>query len=234
MNKYPFPTWNSDSQVKNKKSKNKSNSISTVIPATSSSQPSSVIKYKIIFISGISGVGKTVLGKRLEETLENAILIDQDMFFIKKKPIIRLSSGEPVINYDSIDSIDWEKLNYHIEINLQEHNIILVGFALWKDKIKFTPDFHFLLVRDILVDGKHNIETLKKFCYEDRQLSKRFRGKDNELLMITELVIPFYFTTLSKLHPSIIINTYENNSEGRIPLNILVGYVLKRLPEELY
>jgi len=191
----------------------------------------------LIFISGISGSGKTTVGKRLEALIENVILIDQDNFFTRSKPFVKLSSGEPVINYDSELSIRWNDLNDAIRINLESHNVIVTGFALRKNRIAFIPHYHFLLIRDILVNGKHNTKTLEKFCYEDRQLSKRFNGKESEKLIVPELLVPFYFETLTLLPGKvIIINTMVNNRQTyeRMDISSLIGYILKQLPNEIY
>lgn len=189
----------------------------------------------LIFISGISGSGKTTLGKRLADLMENTILMDQDSFFDRNKPIVRLSNGEPVVNYDDEKSINWDKLNDVLENNLKFYNVVLVGFALCQQKIKIRPNLHFLLIRDILINGQHNVDNLFKFCYEDRQQSKKIRNLENEKLMIKEFVIPFYFKTLKELGPVIMINcmTQENGNYSRIPLHNLIGFLLKHIPDYL-
>jgi gluconate kinase len=229
----PFPS-NTYNPFSNNSSVSKHNSSSFTSNITS---PTQTKKFTLIYISGLSGSGKTTLGRRLKELIDNALLIDQDSYFSRKKSIVTLSSGEPVVNFDSEDSIRWDDFNDSIEMNLKSQNVIVTGYQLRKHKMRLTPDFHFLLIRDILVDGKHNIETLTKFCYEDRQQSKRFAGKESEKFIVPELVIPFYFQTLQCLPDNTItINTmvYNGHSYERMNINTIISYILKKLPDTLY
>jgi len=190
----------------------------------------------LIFISGISGSSKTTIGKKLvEDHLENRIFIDQDLFFSRNKPITKLSTGETVVVYDDEQAVAWEKLNYALESNLQSHNVVLVGFALWQDKIHIKPNLHFLLIRDHLVNGQHNMETLPNIVYSARQNSSRFTGKKNEMLMVREVVIPFYFKTLAKLGPVIKIEVMvqENGQYQTKPVHVVVGECMKHIQEYL-
>ena len=177
-------------------------------------------KGEIYFISGISGAGKTTIGKKLAEMF-NCVFMDQDLYYRIYKPTTVLSSGERVINYDNEGIMDWDKMNLAIESQLEYSNVVLVGYALWKEKLKFSPKVHFLLIRDILNENnQHNLENLVKFCYEDRQKSSRFRGKDNEMMMVKELVVPFYFKTLSKIGPAVVINTMYSDGENNYRLSV--------------
>ena len=61
----------------------------------------------VVFISGVSGVGKSYVGKRIAERLRDkgiiARHIDQDSFYLNKKPAITLSNKNTTFNWDSED-----------------------------------------------------------------------------------------------------------------------------------
>jgi len=194
-------------------------------------------KGTLIYISGISGSGKTTVAQKLDLIIDNSIVIDQDSYFARNKPLVKLSSGETVINYDSEEAIRWDHFNEAIAINLQSYNVIVTGFALRSHKMRLTPNVHFLLINDVLVEGKHNIDSLIKTCYTERQNNKRFYGMESEKFVVPELVVPFYFQTLSCLSGSVtIVNTIvqKGNNIERLSIDILIGFLLTKLPKHIY
>lgn len=146
-------------------------------------------KQIIIAISGISGAGKTTIGKVLAYKM-NGIFIDQDWFFKKQKPIVTLSSGVKVLNYDSDESLDIIKFNDFIINKLHLNKpIIISGFAL-KDSFfhKMKPSLHF------------HIKIPKELSLETRLKVKKFsqERKNKETLVFNEYVYPYYEETLKK------------------------------------
>lgn len=77
-----------------------------------------------IAISGLSGAGKTSCGKLLAEKL-GFTFIDLDWYFLEQKPIVTLSNGVKVKNYDCYEALDLEKIHA-----MDTYNVILVGFVL--------------------------------------------------------------------------------------------------------
>lgn len=146
-----------------------------------------------IFISGISGTGKTTLGKALVQRLSRKtkttkikwIFKDQDDFFRIVKPKVQLSDGSVKSNWDCKEALDLAKLNKWIKENI-EKNVVFVGFALKNDWIKISPDIHFHLV---FPDSK-----TKEYCIQSRKLSKNYTEDqiNRDKLMVNEVVFPFY------------------------------------------
>lgn len=178
----------------------------------------------IIAISGLSGTGKTTLGKKLveyfnsclkfyqssrkypEDDYQKWIFIDQDSFYKKDKPLIRLKSGKQVKNWDSLEAIDFQLFNDTvISYLLQGKNIIVVGFALWKEYLHFDINYHILLSFGDIRKMKEENEIR---CFYYRQQSKKI-DPQKEIEMIQELVIPFYVETLQHLSIDQVIDTFH-------------------------
>jgi hypothetical protein len=169
----------------------------------------------LICLSGISGVGKTTIGKIVTSKIPRTIFVDQDSYFIQKKPVIKLSNGEIVSNYDCLEAIDWEKLNKDLHSLMKEKwNVLLVGFALWEEKLEMKPNFHFLL-SDFDLDSL-NSSKLEERCIQSRSLSKNFKNKERDQLMVREVLVPFYLLSLKKLGDFIVIRTSFLNDDGKL------------------
>ena len=80
---------------------------------------------RIIAISGISGVGKSTISSILMKYLpSNTILIRQDDYYLQDKPKYTLSNGVVVKNWDTIDAIDWTRLNSDLLSLRYKENIV--------------------------------------------------------------------------------------------------------------
>lgn len=159
---------------------------------------------KTIFISGISGSGKTTLGKEIAQLLHGKF-IDQDWFFTKHKPMIKLSNGKVVKNWDTEKALDMRRFNETLR-NAQKTNkyVVVSGFAL----------------RDELID-KENKPDLHIHIKIPEQLSLQTRLKlkpGNEVdqtLMFNEVLLPFYHETLKRSKINYFINGTINGSVRR-------------------
>lgn len=151
----------------------------------------------IIAISGISGAGKSTIGKLLADRI-NAVFIDQDWFFKSDIENVILSNGSSVKNYDSDQSIDIEKFNTAIsEHKKNNHTIIISGFAL-RDYFfceENKPNVHFHII----------IPTLLSFT--SRLTTKPFseKRKIDEAFLFYEYVYPYYEETITKSNVDYII-----------------------------
>jgi uridine kinase len=162
----------------------------------------------VIAISGISGTGKTTLGKAFVKKYDGWILIDQDFFYLKEKPLVLLSSGETVKNWDCLNSIDWDKLNEDVNKALVKNNVLLTGFALWMSKLKFPIKFNVLLKCDDFIDE----------CIISRRITKKLGNNEKiskDVLIVKELVAPFYLKTLAEITEVKIINIKKENTNTR-------------------
>src|SRR4030095_6399690 len=95
---------------------------------------------RVIFICGLSGVGKSYLVDKFIQRHPDFIQVDLDSFYKREKPTVKLSNGETVSNWDDPEAIDWDKFNQHVLERLELAGIIISGFAPLKDRIKFKVD----------------------------------------------------------------------------------------------
>lgn len=149
---------------------------------------------KVIFISGISGSGKSTISNILCKN-NSWIYIDQDWFYKVMKPKIILSNKKEVSNWDCLEAINWEMMNnYLIESLLSVFKgkiIIICGFCPAFDFLKININKHIHL-------KPHNNVNLENFCIESRKKSKKLKNEEQDKLVIKELVIPFYNSILEQ------------------------------------
>lgn len=178
-------------------------------------------KYKIIGISGISGAGKTTIGKKIAD-LTGGIFIDQDWFFKRDKPLTKLSDGTMVKNWDSTEAIDIPAMISKIRQELTKNKpIILAGFAL-RDEY-FDPDtkpsiqFHIKIPKELSLQTRYKV---KNFSPKYKKLQDK---------IFTELVYPFYLETLNKSKIDYIISGTKNNSMERVPMEDIINQIMDKL-----
>jgi len=178
----------------------------------------------LIFISGISGSGKTTVGKALVDhynktnnktnsktnKINNRIFKDQDDFFVDIKPkTLPIFNGKTKSNWDCIEAIDWKSLNQWL-FDHKHANVVFVGFCLRGDLINIIPDEHIHLSLD-----DNDIETTVNRCANSRIVSKQLNKKqkcDNDEIMVRQVIIPFYLETLKHTKITKYINVYNNNN----------------------
>ena len=173
----------------------------------------------IIAISGISGAGKSTIGKLLAKKL-NAGFIDQDWFNSGNKQQATLSNGYIVTNYDC-DNISNIK-NFNDAISSNKHdNLVVVGYNL-RDHFfnkENKPNIHF----NILIPKELSLETrltVKAFSDERRS---------NEELYFLEYLYPYYEDTLKNMNIDYIINGTINNGKERETLENIITNILSKL-----
>src|ERR1700722_17588419 len=97
--------------------------------------------------SGISGAGKSTIGQKVIDSglIPNAVLVDQDSFYLKAKPTKKLADGRTVSNWDCMEALDSGFTNSIAEL-LMKNNVVLVGFALTADILPIQAKVHVHLV----------------------------------------------------------------------------------------
>lgn len=157
-------------------------------------------KKLIIYISGMTCSGKTKLAKSLSKILR----IDhyqQKSFYISDKASKKtLPNGITVVNWDSDDVVDWNKMNN--EIDSHKGGLIVSGNALLNDKLDVKPDFHIHVTISKQKCLDNRIEYIKKnkdrFPTEFDQIES-----GTEKLKMNILTYPYYLslkdrTTITK------------------------------------
>ncbi|CAK7994910.1 Hypothetical protein POVR1_LOCUS428 [uncultured virus] len=160
----------------------------------------SLTLHRCILISGLSGSGKTTVGK----LLEGWTFIDGDDFFLPHKPKVKLSNGETVSNWDCPEAIDWKELNITVKQKLLEGNVVFVTFLPMIEKYEFVVDYH---VRLYMGEG------LVEKCLAARIASKNIKSQtriQRDQLVVQEYVIPMYMK-MSERDVDASINVYDGS-----------------------
>lgn len=162
-----------------------------------------------ISISGISSSGKSFIGQKLAKELTLSYL-DLDSFYIKNKPLVTLSDGSIVKNWDCLEALDIEKFKKKV-IEKAENGLLLVGFNLSNEILPIKPNFH---IHFSTGDVK---EQIIQRCIRGRNFSKNFSVKSSELdkLTVKEVVYPYYIEALEKSNIDFTIKVFDGNGERR-------------------
>ncbi len=173
-----------------------------------------------IAIHGISGSGKTTIGKVLVQELskrKNFAYIDQDSYYLAEKPSIKLSNGLVCKNWDTIDALNFAALRRDLAMN---NYVVCSGFAL--KNLQFD-------VNILLNTGLTDDEIIAR-CVENRRVSKNLTADklEKDKLMIREVVYPYFLDTLKNIKINLRIEVYNaDGSRKSIQeiVNIITAYL---------
>lgn len=171
----------------------------------------------IITLVGISGTGKTTLGKILAKEL-NYDYIDLDDFYFPNKPKVRLSDNSVVNNWDTLESINLKE--FREKVLESPRNLVIGGFALVDQILPIKPIF------TICLEAGHTETEIINRTINARKSSKGFtdeKAKRDEL-MVREVVYPYYKGMLNLTTVSAYLCTYD--SEKKIPIENLIQLLL--------
>ena len=165
----------------------------------------------VIFISGLSGCGKTSLAKKISDKF-NLELIDQYDYHKKNydKTITLIDETEH-INWSSDDSFDWDRLNKDINKNKKD-GVVVTGNALVDDKIETKPDYHIhvsISKKVCMIKRRIFLEKNKEKYKEDYQ----YIDTKTESLKMNKMIYPYYLETKERSKISKYINANELTSD---------------------
>jgi hypothetical protein len=196
-------------------------------------EPTHPNKGTLIFLHGISGSGKTFIGKELTNRLPDSVCIDQDDFYRKEKPLITFSIGGSIFsgedrnsftveNWDSEESIDFEIFRNTIATSVMTYKYVIVtGFALRSHLMQMKADYSFLLKFDL--DPNETVNLIASL----RSKTKKFETKEKQEKdygMIIKVVWPFYLQTLKEIQYSQELIVYRK--EGRVHKDITINNII--------
>lgn len=179
----------------------------------------------LIYIHGISGVGKSFYGSLLNKYLSNSIHIDQDTYYKQTKPLVTFSNNDIIYtasNWDTVESIDFEKFNLAIIDGLNNYDYVIVtGFALRSEYMLLKPTYGFLLHHN-MNDAKTQSQIIKA-----RLQSKQYKGDkiEKDKWMVIKIVYPYYKETLTLIDYDYKIPVYYNNK--RVNKNLILDQLLQ-------
>lgn len=150
------------------------------------------IKFKgslIILISGLSGSGKTKLAKNIERDFKISFI---DIEACCKKDFnktVELPGGKTVVDWDDIDSFNWDKINKSIEENGSK-GVVVCGPYFTTDVLTIVPDFHI----HIKTQKQSLIEARKIFMQENPEQYKDLDGLES--VIVNQITYPHYLEYL--------------------------------------
>jgi uridine kinase len=150
----------------------------------------------IIFVSGLSGCGKTSIAKKISSSFGFSLIEQFDYYKKDYNTKITLPNGVEVINWSTDEAIDWDRLNSDIDKEKQ-NGIVVSGFALPKDKIKNEVDVHIHLS----MSKKTCIERRKAYLEKHKdKYPEEYKNMDSDLekLKMNQLVYPYHLQIVSR------------------------------------
>jgi len=194
-------------------------------------------KHLIILISGLSGCKKNKVANELIKTFNEQSKTGNEIKklnlrdFIKKdfKKEVELPNGTKIIDFDDIDSYDWDKLNSSVNESIND-GVIIVGASFPKEKILFTVDFHI----NIKISKQKYIEERHKFLEENKEKFKELYNlidTSTESMIINQITFPKYLEYTKESIINKWVNGNENNEEEII--NIVFNYLIEKIQQFL-
>lgn len=171
------------------------------------------IKFKgqlIIYVSGLSGTGITVLGKNIANDFKLSLVNMKD--YCKKDYNVtgKLANGKEIINWDSDNIYDWQKAEEEIKKKIKDSKtIVIVGTALSKDKLSeiLNPDFHIhiKLAKQNLLKRREKYIELHESCNYNKE------KQDNNIAtqIFNSFTFAYYNDLLQRSNISKFINANE-------------------------
>jgi len=156
------------------------------------------IKFKdqlIILISGLSGSGKTYVAKNINNDFKLQCMSLESYCKKKYNKKVKISDKLTVVDWDDLDSYNWEKFNKDVEFN--KRGVIVTGTAFPRDRIYFQPDVHI----NITTSKGQVIENRRKFIKTHPSLCndmKKILYTHDEIDYINKVVYPHYVNDIKK------------------------------------
>lgn len=179
----------------------------------------------VILISGLSGCGKTSVGKKIAHTF-NIELIDQYKYYKEDyNNKITLPDGTEIINYYTDDAVDWDKLNNDIN-KVKSSGVVVVGFAFPTDKITTKVDYHIHLSiskKECLERRRQYVESHKNKLPEEAAEI----GTLLEKLKMNQLIYPYYLDTnkRSKINKFINLASLTDENVFDIVFDLIIDHI---------
>jgi len=165
----------------------------------------------VIFVSGITGCGKSSLAKEIADKFNLKLLDQYDYMKEGYDEKITLSDGTEHINWASDNAVDWDRLNKDINKD-KKSGVVVTGMALIDDKITTKPDIHIHLSisKQLCISKRRAFIEKHKNDYED---DYKYLNTPTELLKMNKMIYPYYLDAKERSKISKFINANEMTSE---------------------
>ena len=190
------------------------------------------IKYApqlVVFVSGISGCGKTTLAKNISDKF-NINLLEQVHYYKKGyDKEVTLPDGTTVVNRYTDEAIDWVRLNKDIN-RMKKQGVVVSGFALVEDKISTTPDYHIhlSLSKQVCIDRRRRYLEKHKDKYPEEY---KMAVTDTEKLKMNRLIFPYYLDSKNRSKFDKVLNINEMTDEDvwDVSFKILINFISRNI-----
>ncbi len=186
------------------------------------------IKFKgqlLIFISGLSGCGKSTIGKKIAKDFKLK-LIDQFDYYKKGHDTkFTLPDNTTIINWYMDEAVDWDNFNKDID-EFKKNGLVVIGFSLPEDKIIAEHDFHIHLniSKQVCMEKRKAFLEKYKDKYEEEY---KLIGTPVEKLKMNQIIYPYYIesTKKSKINKFANMNTQTDDEAYNDIFNVLVKFI---------
>ena len=190
-------------------------------------------KYKqlIILVSGFSGSGKGVLSKSLAKDFKIKYMNLNDYYkedWDKESEAIEIDDHK-IVDWDTPESINWERFNEDIEKN-KKTGVIVSGFSFPQNKLGLKPDFHIHLkiTKDDLLQNRKD--------YVNEREDSKVSELDDELArrILNKISYPHYMKSLEDSFINKFINIKSGREELKQGYNNMFDYLIENIEKKIY
>lgn len=184
-------------------------------------------KNLIIYISGMTCSGKTKLAKALAKIIKADHYQQKSYYNLEKANKKILPNNVTVVNWDSDNAVDWDKMKKDIE----EHTgkLIVSGNAMVNDKLP-KPDFHI----HITISKQKCLENRIEYIKENKdRFPKEFDQLDSgtEKLKMNILTLPYYFSLKERMTVTKWLNAMKMDEDKLIDESL--SYLFAMMKQQL-
>jgi cytidylate kinase len=181
-------------------------------------------KQLIILISGLSGSGKSELGKNVSNDFKIKLLNMKTFYKPTFNETLKMPNEKIVVNYDTDDAIDWDKFNKEIN-EVKQKGVVVISPVFPTDKLNFNPNYHIHL--------KISKQELKKKRteYIEKHKDKNF-DLETELLRVNVATYPYYLNSLKRMKIDKFIDVTEMTDDEIY--DIIFDSIIKFIESDIY
>lgn len=179
----------------------------------------------LIFVSGLSGCGKSTIGKRIAKDFKLKLIDQFDYYKKDHNTKVTLPDNTTIINWYMDDAIDWDKFNNDID-EFKTNGLVVIGFSLPEDKMTSMHDFHIHLniSKQICMEKRKAFLEKYKDKYEEEY---KLIDTPTEKLKMNQVIYPYYIesTKKSKINKFVNMNTMTDDEAYDDIFNVLIKFI---------
>lgn len=168
----------------------------------------------VILLSGLSGSNKTAIAKFIERDFKIHLINIEQYTKQDYNKLVELNNGVKVIDWDDIDSFDWDKINEDIK-KYKSTGVIICGPYFPSDCIKHEVNYHIQIKisKQILINKRYD------YVVSHQDKFKFPKGFNHQLIvnLVNQITYPRMVEYVQKSKIDKFINTIEKNDNQAQP-----------------